>query len=270
MSPTRLTSVFSKFPFSLLLLTAFGLAPLHSAAQDAAVDAVVDHFLGQLASRQGFTRLTSVSSEAAKVGSLYGVVSSEVSCVSDLRKQTKAGIPISVQYLDDIPGSNDAPKSIKDWTTINIHSVMGAGAEASIAAKLPGKTAEVRAALDFLKSTQAQIIFGTLEYPSIPLTRHGRKYLKEQEIQSVSDAGSEVTGLIIPHAQLLLQKFEFNLENKKSADAGIAASFSKIFGFGLNGQAHQLTTGSLRLPTNGVFAFRAEPLLFGANCQLTK
>jgi len=270
MPSIKLRSVVLKNSISLLLLTAFGLAPLHSAAQDAAVDAVVDHFLGQLASRQGFTRLTSVSSEGAKVGSLYGIVSPEVSCVSDLRKQTKAGIPINVQYLDDIPGSNEAQKSIKDWTTINIHSVMGAGAETSIAAKLPGKKAEVRAALEFLKSTQAQIIFGTLEYPSIPLTRHGRKYLKEQEIQSVSDAGSEVTGVIIPHAQLLLQKFEFNLENKKSVDAGIGASFSKIFSFGLNGQAHQMTTGSLRLPTNGVFAFRAEPILVGTSCQLSR
>lgn len=270
MQSLPINSIGASKAIATLLLATCAATPTTSIAQDATVDAIVDHFLGQLASRQGFTRLTTVSSDAAKVGSLYGVVSPDVTCVSDLRKQSKSGTPISVQYLDDIPRSNDAPKKIKDWTTVNIHSVLGAGAEASIAAKLPGKKAEVRAALDFLKSTQAQIIFGILEYPSIPLLRYGRKYLKDQDILAASDAGSEVNGVVIPHAQLLLQKFEFNQDDKKSAEAGLGASFSKIFSLNLNGQAHQMNSLRVSLPTNGVFAFKAEPLLFGTNCQPNK
>ena len=60
------------------VILALALAPLGAMAQEAEVDAIVDHFLGQLAKTQRFTRLRTLSAEGAKIGSIYGVVSPEV------------------------------------------------------------------------------------------------------------------------------------------------------------------------------------------------
>ena len=78
------------------LILALGLVPLGALAQEAEVDAIVDHFLGQLAKTQRFTRLSTLSAEGAKIGSIYGVVSPDVTCLPDLRKEAALGVPIQV------------------------------------------------------------------------------------------------------------------------------------------------------------------------------
>ena len=252
------------------VILALALAPLGAMAQEAEVDAIVDHFLGQLAKTQRFTRLRTLSAEGAKIGSIYGVVSPEVTCLADLRKEAALGVPIQVQYLDDMPSAAFRGGTVSNWTSVNIRKVLGANAEADIGAKLPDRRAELKAALDFLKASQAQIIFGVLERPSLPLRQAGRSYLKDQGLERASDAGTEVTGILVPHAQLLLQKFEFNRESLKSGEAGVGVNLLELIGLKIGAKAKQVDALDFKLPTNAVFAFRAEPLLFAQDCAQPK
>ncbi|MEJ5128879.1 hypothetical protein WH367_22765 [Comamonas sp. MYb21] len=250
-----------------ILACTVSLAPAHTLAQDAVVDAVVDHFLGQLAKRQGFTRLSTISNEGAKIGSIYGVVSPEVTCLPELKKQVLAGTPIQVQYLDDLPNVAARGGLVTGWTSVNISSVLGAGAEGAISAKLPERPkAEIKVALEALKSSQAQIIFGVLERPSLPLRSSGRKYLQDQAINNTADAGADVAGIIVPHAQLLLQKFEFNRASVQSADAGGGIKILDLIEAKIGAKAKRIESREFKLPTNAVFAFRAEPLIFNQEC----
>ena len=127
----------------------------------------------------------------------------------------------------------------------------------------------------FSKAEKAGIEFAALDDPSAPMAQRQqaaalRSYLKDQGLERASDAGTEVTGILVPHAQLLLQKFEFNRESLKSGEAGVGVNLLELIGLKIGAKAKQVDALDFKLPTNAVFAFRAEPLLFAQDCAQSK
>ena len=251
---------------AIVVTTLLTLLPAASLANDDLVDPIVDHFLSELASRQGFIRLATLSDEGAKIGSLYWVSWSDIRCGDELRQRRNEARALPVQYLEDLPEQTVTLGSVKGWTSIRIDKFVGTDAVASISAKLPGKKGELAAAVDFLKQSNAQITFGVLERKSFPLRRAATQFLLSQGIEKPSDMASEASGLLIPYAQLVLQSFKYDSNAVKSGEASVGASFLNLFGGRLEAKGKTIGKGALELPTNAVFAFKADYLMLPEKC----
>lgn len=235
------------------------------------VEELVEHFIDGLAKNQGFTRLVKGSTDDAEPGAVY-YLRTPVNCQSDLRKATASGerIEINRSFTLDSPLSPQELKGRVTGLTPGSHSVrlssfLGKGAALSISAKTGKAEAEINAALQAIAKTDAQVLYGKLEYDSYPINQATKAGLQSRGIAKAKDMASEATGAVAPFAQLIFQKFEFNQERLLAADAGVGGKFFEMIRLKLVGTSKEVRGSAFSYPTNAVFAFKYEPMLF--NCD---
>ena len=248
------------------LLAAFSQwASAQSALEDATVvDAIVKQFIAGLAKDQRFTLLTSPNPGDAQPGSLYSVKEPE-SCPSDLRRATLNGEAVDISRWQDLPpplGGGESKVLITGWRSVRIDAFIGNAAKVALA-KRTGKTAaEIDAAVRSLSESKAQVNFGKHEQASFPLRQAAEQYLRDKGITSAAQTSPESKGIVVPYAQLVFQKFVFDSESVRAIDVNLAAKFFNLFKLKVEGDRTQVRGSRFVLPTNAVFAFKYEPLLF--------
>lgn len=231
------------------------------------IEVLVNHFIEGLAKDQRFTLLVKPNVEDAVPGAVY-YVRTPINCQSDLRKATANGERVEINRsltLDPPFGPEQLKGRVPAMTSVRISSFLGKGAVAAIRTKTGKADVEINAAIQAISKTDAQVLFGKLEYDSLRINQAAKKDLQTRGIAKAADLANEATGVIAPFAQLLFQKFEFNQTRLLAADVGVAVKFLSLFGLTLTGNAKEVRQSVFDLPTNAVFAFKYEPMLFNCN-----
>lgn len=234
-------------------------------AADDLIDAIVDQFVTELARKQGYLRLAAPSGDGAKIGSLYWVKGDSVRCADNLHTLQTQGQPLSVEYLADLKNP-PAQVKVENWTTVRLDNFLGAGAQAALTAKLRGRKGEISAAVGYLKKVNAQVSFAVVEKPSFALRKGAKDFLQEEKITDAGDLGAGATGLLIPYGQLVFQAFQVDKEIAKRGELGVGAQLLDMIGLKLGGSMEAAHKYGFQMPTQAVYAFKADNLLIPVKC----
>lgn len=226
------------------------------------IDQLITHIYKSLAQRQGFNVLSAPDEGAAKIGSVYYVTDPQ--CAADLNTMARDGTPARLFLAMELPNPDQyrtAP--ITNWNSVRLASVAGRSAQADLTARLPNWQAEVGTALSAMDKTNAQIFFGTRQFSSVRISRAMKTELEAQGITEPSELGNGATGALAPHAELIVQKFEFDRNAVRGRRAGILIRFMEMFGARLAAGQEISKDGGFRQATYSTAAFKPVTSLFG-------
>jgi len=234
-----------------------------SAAADPLVDAMVDEFFTELSKRYSFNRLRAPDVDDY-IGHAFYVERSDVNCASDLVPFARAGKAIQVTKVVDFRDIKDLPKPAPttSWTGIQLSTLITQGVEARITAKLPDRKADVQAAARSFRASNAQILVATRTVPLANYRIAAAQRLQELRINRASDIEVGAAGVVVPVSELLVQKFEFDLDLLKARNLSISAKFLELFGVKVAGEQSQALKSGYIQATNSVLAFKPISLLF--------
>ncbi|MCR5867728.1 hypothetical protein [Aquincola sp. J276] len=225
------------------------------------VDPVIDAVLASLAIRWGYNLLSAPDEGAASIGKVYYVTTP--ACAGDLVRMAEEGVPVRVFQALTLSQPLPSPPVRKEWVSVRIDSVILKGARATLYAKLPSKTAELDAAFEALRRTNAQVLVGSRSIGAFDVKRAVASEFQAQGIRQVVDLGGNgATGALAPHAELILQKFEFDQELAKAAQVGFWVRFLELFGVRLAGEQSSRVVQGFKLPTFSTMAFKPVASLF--------
>ncbi len=252
------------------LALAFGIAAYlaQPAKADPLVDAMVDEFFTELSKRYAYNRLRAPDVDDF-IGHAFYVEISDVKCAAELAPLARAGTAIQVTKVADLRSFNGLPKPnpIKSWTGVRLSSLITKGVEAKISAKLPDKAAEVRAAASALRASNAQILVASRSVPSANYRNAAARILNDLGVNSVNDIEVGAAGVVVPVAELLVQKFEFDSELLAARNMSIGAKFLEVFGLRVAGEQSENLKFGYDQATNSVLAFKPISILFqSADC----
>lgn len=177
------------------------------------VDAMVDEFFSELSQRQGFNRLRAPDVDNF-IGHAFNDEKSDVKCFSELVPFAHSGHPIQVTKLIYLREPKGLPKltPIRNWTAIQLSSLITQSVEARISTKLPDKAAEVQAAASTLRDSNAQILFASPTDTAANYLLAAIMGLNDSAITNATEIDSGASGVLVPVAELLVQKFESDSE----------------------------------------------------------
>lgn len=230
---------------------------------DPLVDAMVDEFFSELSKRYAYNRLRAPDVDDY-IGHAFYVEKSDLKCPSELVPMARSGTPIQATKLADFRNSKGLPKPVPttSWTGIRLSTLISQGAEARISAKLPDRSAEVRAAAASFRASNAQILVAIRSVPSADYRIAAIKRLRALEIKKPADIEFGASGVVVPVAELLVQKFEFDSERLKARNLSVSARFLELFGIKVAGEQSQMLKSGYQQATNSVLAFKPISLLF--------
>ena len=230
------------------------------------VDTMVDEFFSELSQRQGYNRLRAPEVDDY-IGHAFYVERSDVKCSAELAPLSRNGKAIQVTKLIDFRDFKGLPKPapIREWTSVRLSSLITQGVEARISAKLPDKAAEVKAAASALRASNAQILFASRTVPAANYRLAALKGLEENRITKLSEIDAGATGVLVPVAELLVQKFEFDSELLTARNLSFGAQFLELFGLRVAGGQSKGLKAGYQQATNSVLAFKPIALMFDCN-----
>lgn len=236
------------------------------AKADPLVDAMVDEFFTELSKRYAYNRLRAPDVDEF-IGHAFYVERSDVKCASELAPLARTGAAIQVTKLADLRASKGLPKPkpIASWTGVRLSSLITQGVEAKVTAKLPDRAAEVRAAASALRASNAQILVASRSVPSANYRAAAAQALKELGITRLSEIEVGASGVVVPVAELLVQKFEFDSELLTARNMSISAKFLELFGLRVAGEKSKSLKAGYEQATNSVLAFKPISLLFSSS-----
>jgi hypothetical protein len=230
---------------------------------------MVDEFFAELSKRYAFNRLRAPDVDDF-IGHAFYVEKSDVKCASDLAPLARSGAAIQVTKVADFRDAKNLPRpvAIQNWTGVRLSSLITQGVEARIAAKLPDKAAEVRAAANALRASNAQILVASRSVPSANYRLAAIKSLRNLGVKKLSDIEVGASGVVVPVGELLVQKFEFDSELLAARNLSIGAQFLELFGVRIAGAESKGLKSGYEQATNSVLAFKPITLLFdSAGCS---
>lgn len=226
---------------------------------------VVDHLIKKiyatLARERGFNLLSAPDAGAARIGNVYYVT--EPACASDLVSMAKMGAPtqlfLAIELLNQ---ERFKPKPISDWTSIRLAAVAGRAMKAEIGAARPEWAAQINASIAALEQSNAQILFATQRYSSVPIKKAMALELEAQGIHRASDLGDEAKGALAPHEELIVQKFEFDRQSIRGKKGGLMLRLMELFGARIEMSSEVINSTGFKQATYSTAAFKAVTNLF--------
>ncbi|WP_413458226.1 hypothetical protein [Herbaspirillum huttiense] len=242
----------------------------HSAPDEtlrqALVQEVLDQLFIELARNEGFIVLKNKGDNAAQLGTTYLVSQQEAACLDDLDVATRQGRPVQISRYYEF-SDYSAKSTTLQWKQILVSNFLGTQAEAAIAARYQGTRADVSAALHTFKASRAQMMFAYREFQRLNTTREAKAALQKQGVSKAADLPEGEIGILIPYAQLIIQKFEADISSIDEKNMSFAAQFLRMFSLGLENDRSRTEIVKVRLPTNAVIGFRADKLFVPKTCS---
>lgn len=229
---------------------------------DELVNAMVDEFFAELARRYRFNLLRTPSVDD-HIGHAYFVEEVDVKCPKELLPLALAGTRIQATKAVDFRRADlPRPNPTNNWTSVTISSLIGQGAEARLSAKLPDRAADIGAATKSFRASNAQILVAIRTVPAADYRMAAAKRLKELNISKASEIEPGASGIVVPVAELLVQKFEFSAEMLNARNMSLSAKFLELFKLKVAGEQSQARRWKYDQATNSVLAFKPITLLF--------
>lgn len=257
-------TITGKFRLHVVILSALWVSLSSHAQQlptDELVDSIIETMFSSIAKRWGYNLLAAPEDGAAQIGKVYYIT--EPSCSRQLNELATKGEGVRVFEALSLPEDSIPPPPVRgQWTSIRIASVIGSAARLNLRAALPDKQVELDLALEALDKTNAQVLVGSRSVSSVLVRRALERSLTDEGVTRLEDLGNGATGALAPHAELLVQKFEFDMDLVKVKKAGFWASFLDLFGVRLSADAKSRTVSGFVLPTNSILAFKSVTYLF--------
>jgi hypothetical protein len=244
---------------SLLLCACFPAAAAET--MDQLVDPMIDAIFKSLAQRYRYNLLSMPDDSNARIGKVYYVT--EPACASALTKMAETGASMQVFEALSLPDATVADSAARtQWTSIRLASALSKGAKGELFARLPDRKAELNLALDALQRTNAQMFFGVRQVGSLRIKQAMDLELRQKRVRSAADLGNDARGAIAPHAELVLQKFEFDRSGARGRKGDVVLGFMELFGARLSAAQNVQNAYSYQLPTYSILAFKPVTSLF--------
>ncbi|MEH6418415.1 hypothetical protein [Pseudomonas sp. CGJS7] len=230
-------------------------------AMQPVVDPVIDAVFKSLAQRYRYNLVSMPDDSNAQIGKVYYVT--EPACASALTRMAETGAAMQVFEAlslreDEVPAS----AARTQWTSIRFASVLSKGATGELFARLPERKGEIKLALEALQRTNAQVQFGIRQVGSVSIKRAMDKELRRQQVVGPADLGNDARGAIAPHAELVLQKFEYDKQGASGRKGSVLLGFMELFGARLDASKNVQHAYGYQLPTYSILAFKPVTALF--------
>ncbi|SDY96504.1 hypothetical protein SAMN04487939_11080 [Lysobacter sp. yr284] len=230
------------------------------------VDGLIKRIYATLARDRGFNVLSAPDAGAAQIGNVYYVT--DPACASDLLSMAKTGTPTQLFLALELPHQERfKPQPISNWTSVRLVAIAGRAFKTDVGAEKPEWAAQIGLSIAAMEQTNAQILFATRRFSSIPIKKAMVNELLAQGVDDASDLGDGATGALAPHEELIVQKFEFDRKAVRGKKGGVMVRLMELFSARVEAGSEVTRTAGFKQATYSTAAFKSVTTLF-RNCSV--